>query len=63
MQEHFSEYYEQLRKKVMRITANDVKIILYKDCAVAYGIVYTQEKTGSLAQTEKSVLETERNDS
>ena len=61
MQEHFSEYYEQLRKKVMRITANDVKIILYKDCAVAYGIVYTQEKTGSLAQTEKSVLE--RNDS
>ena len=63
LQEHFSEYYEQLRKKVMRITANDVKIILYKDCAVAYGIVYTQEKTGSLAQTEKSVLETERNDS
>ena len=61
LQEHFSEYYEQLRKKVMRITANDVKIILYKDCAVAYGIVYTQEKTGSLAQTEKSVLE--RNDS
>lgn len=61
LQEHFSEYYEQLRKKVMRITENDVKIILYKDCAVAYGIVYTQEKTGSLAQTEKSVLE--RNDS
>ena len=61
LQEHCSEYYEQLRKKVIHITANNVKIILYKDCAVAYGIVYTQEKTGSLAQTEKSVLE--RNDS
>lgn len=63
LQEHFSEFFEQLRKKVMRITANDVKIKLYKDYAVAYGIVYTQERTGSLSQTEKSVLETERNDS
>lgn len=63
LQEHFSEYYKQLRKKVMRITENDVKIILYKDHAVAYGIVYTQERTGALAQIEKSVIETERNDS
>ena len=47
----------------MRITENDVKIILYKDHAVAYGIVYTQERTGALAQIEKSVIETERNNS
>ena len=63
LQEHFSEYYEQLRKKVMRITANDVKITLYQDYAVAYGIVYTEEYTGALARTEKSIIETERNDS
>lgn len=63
LQEHFSEYFEQLRKKVMRITENDVKIILYKDHAVAYGLLHTQEQTGALSQTEKSVRETERNDS
>lgn len=63
LQEHFSEFYEQLRKKVMRITENDVKIKLYDNYAVAYGIVYTQESTGALSQTEKNDWETERNDS
>ena len=47
----------------MRIREYDVKIILYKDHAVSFGILYTQERTGALAQIEKSVIETERNDS
>ena len=63
LQEHFSEFFVQLRKKVMRITENDVKITLCKDYAVAWGIVYTQERTVALGQIEKSVAETERNDS
>ena len=63
LQEHFSEFFVQLRKKVMRITENDVKIKLNKDYAVAWGIVYTQEHTGVLGYLENSVAETERNDS
>lgn len=62
LQEHFSEFFAQLSKKVMRITENDVKIAIYQEYAAAYGIVYTQELTGISSATEKSIVETERND-
>ncbi len=63
LQSHFSEFFVQLRKKVMRITENNVKIVLYKDYAAAYGIVDTIESTGMDAPVEKTLQETERNDS
>lgn len=54
LQAHFSEFFVQLAKKVMRITANNVKIALYKDYAIASGRLSTEEYTGIYGATQKT---------
>lgn len=54
LQEHFSEFFVQLAKKVMRITANNVKIALYQDYAIASGRLSTEETTGMPGATPKT---------
>lgn len=54
LQEHFSEFFVQLAKKVMRITTNNVKIALYNDHATASGRLTTAEYTGIQGPTPKT---------
>lgn len=57
LQAHFSEFFMQLAKKVLQISENNVKIALYQEYAVAYGIVYTREATGISSYTPKHALQ------
>lgn len=57
LQEHFSEFFMQLAKKVLQISENNVKIALYQEYAVAYGIVHTRETTGISSHTPRSTLQ------
>lgn len=54
LQKHFSEFFVQLAKKVMRITENNVKIALYQEYAVAYGRLSAKEYTGVSQATPKT---------
>lgn len=58
---HFSDFFEHLDKKVMQITANNVRIQMTGQSAVAFGTIEAEEKTGMSMPAFKSGEIIERN--